>query len=343
MPTCPTLPRRETTMSLSPPTHTRALWNVAPGRVELRTEELATELPGNVLVETLYSGISRGTEALVFDGRVPRSEWQRMRAPRQQGEFPFPVKYGYANVGRVIGGSAARQGELVFSLTPHQERFWIPEHAVHTLPTQVPALRATLAANMETALNAIWDAGPLPGDRVSIVGGGVLGCLLASLLGRYPAMDVEVIDVLAERSLAVTALGARFRSPETATLGRDLVFHTSASSQGLSSALTLCRFAAKIVELSWYGDKPVELQLGGAFHSQRLQLIASQVGTVSPNKPGYSHAERLRLALRLLDDARLDTLFDAPIPFEECPTRLGSVFSGAPSASKPAQVIRYAS
>lgn len=294
------------------------------------------------MVQALFSGVSRGTESLVYSGRVPESEFVRMRAPHQRGEFPGPVKYGYANVGQVIAGPAEWLGRRVFSLFPHQDRFVLPERHVHPIPSSVPAQRAVLTANLETALNAIWDARPVPGDRVSIVGGGVLGCLLAALLSRYPALDVELVDVLVERRDTAQGLGVSFALPEAARTDRDLVFHTSSHESGLARALELCGFQARVVELSWYGSQSVQVPLGRAFHSQRLQLIGSQVGHVSPNKPGWSHHQRLELALQLLDDPRLDALLGAPIPFGELPARLPAVLGpSAPSGAPPGHCVSY--
>jgi 2-desacetyl-2-hydroxyethyl bacteriochlorophyllide A dehydrogenase len=330
----------------SPPTAmtaaiARALWTIAPDVVELRDEEVAAPKSGEVLIETLFSGISRGTEGLILRGAVPESEWARMRAPFQCGEFPGPVKYGYSNVGRVVAGEGHAPGTLVFTLFPHQSRFVVDAKSAHPISESVPAERAVLAANMETALNAVWDAAPLPGDRVTIVGAGVLGCLVLSLLSRYPAIDIEVVDVLAERTSVITALGGRAVTPKNATTGRDLLIHTSASAQGLETALGLCCAQGTVLELSWYGSTPVTLALGAAFHSQRLALVASQVGTVSPNKPGWTHADRLRLALRLLDDPRLDALLAPAVPFEDLPTRFAELVSPEATSSAPGLLVRY--
>jgi threonine dehydrogenase-like Zn-dependent dehydrogenase len=325
------------------PDTTRALWCTAPGKAELRAEAMPVPGPGQVLVQTLYSGISRGTESLVLRGLVPPSEFERMRAPFQAGQFPGPLKYGYSNVGRVVIGPQGLLGQCVFSLFPHQEHFAIDAQAAHPLPSAVPPRRAVLAANLETALNAIWDAAPLPGDRVTVVGAGVVGCLLLALLSRYPAIELEAVDVLDKRAPLVHALGAKFALPHSAQGERDIVFHASAQSAGLNRALELCRFEGKVIELSWYGTTPVSLALGGAFHSQRLQLICSQVGRVSPNKPGWSYTQRLELALQLLSDERLDALLGPDIEFNELPEYCEALVSGSASeAVAPGLCVRYA-
>ncbi len=319
----------------------RALWFVSPRRAELREEEVPDNPPeGQVLVRTLHSGISRGTECLVFSGEVPASEWQRMRAPFQEGEFPFPVKYGYANVGEVVAGPCERMGERVFCLFPHQELFVIDGAAARTIPDAVPSRRAVLGANMETALNGIWDAAPLLGDRITVVGAGVLGCLLTALLSQIPGVDVQLVDVLSEREALARPLGATFALPGDAIPERDIVFHTSASAAGLGRSVELCRAEGKVMELSWYGNRVVPLDLGGAFHSRRLRLLSSQVGHVSPNKSGWTHAQRMQLALQLLDDARLDALFEESTPFELAARALPKLLA-APSSGPPALSFAY--
>ena len=143
----------------------KALWYVGPGRAELREETIAAPKPGEVQVRSLFGAVSRGTERLIHAGRVPASEYDRMRGPLMAGTFPFPVKYGYATVGRVEAGSAELRSRIVFSLHPHQSLFTLPAEAVFPVPEHVPPRRAVLAANMETALNAVWDGAPAPDDR----------------------------------------------------------------------------------------------------------------------------------------------------------------------------------
>ena len=298
----------------------RAFWVTAPGHGEIRAEVLATPAAGDVVVQTLYSGVSRGTEALVFAGRVPPSEWRRMRAPFQAGEFPAPVKYGYACVGRVVDGPDGLTGRTVFVLHPHQTRFVVPADAVHVLPNAVPPARAVLAANMETALNGVWDGRPHVGDRISVVGAGTVGCLTAWLVSRIPGSDVELVDVNAARAAAAHALGVRFAEPASAARDADLVIHASGSPQGLELALTLAGDEATIVELSWYGDQMVPLPLGGAFHARRLTIASSQVGRVaSSQRSRWDHRRRMQLALALLADPALDALITGESEFDALP------------------------
>ncbi|KEZ79036.1 zinc-dependent alcohol dehydrogenase [Salinisphaera hydrothermalis] len=298
----------------------RALWLVPPRHAELRTEFLATPGSDELRIRTCFSAISRGTETLVYDGAVPESEYQRMRAPFQAGELPGPVKHGYANVGVVEAGPAAWRGRYVFCLYPHQTHYVAPVDAVISVPVNVPPARAVLAANMETAVNALWDAGPRIGDRVSVVGAGVIGSLVAGLCARLPGVEVELVDIDSERARIATALGAVFAAPDRAQRGRDLVFHASASAAGLNTALDLAGTEAEVIELSWFGSHPTTVALGGAFHSQRLTLRASQVGTVSPARAArWDHGRRLALALELCADPRFDVLFAVDAAFDDLP------------------------
>ena len=308
------------------PLDARAFWVVAPGQGEIRHETVATPSDGDVLVRTRFSGVSRGTESLVFTGHVPTSEYQRMRAPFQQGDFPAPVKYGYASVGQVEAGPDGLVGRLVFALYPHQTRYVVPAMAVHVVPDGVPAHRAVLSANMETALNGVWDAGILPGDRVAVVGGGAVGCLAAWLAGRIPGCEVALIDLNEEREAVARALGVGFAMPSTATGGADIVLHTSGTGAGLATALALAGDEATVVDLSWYGDQMVTVPLGGAFHSQRLTIKSSQVGRVAlPQRQRWTFARRLSLAMSLLADDALDVLLTGQSVFGDLPSAMATL------------------
>lgn len=320
---------------------TRALWTVARGRAELRPETPRPPGEGEVLIRTLFSGLSRGTERLVFEGAVPAREYGRMRAPLMAGDFPFPVKYGYAAVGVVEAGEAAWLGRTVFALAPHQERQTVPLALASEVPAEVPARRAALAANMETALNAVWDAGAGPGDAITVVGAGVVGLLIARLCARLPGARVQVVDVTEARAGAAAALGCRFHAPDEAAGGtEDIVFHVSSAPAGLAEALRLGGFEARIVEVSWYGDRLVPAPLGDAFHSQRLTLTSSQVGAVATSRrPRWDCARRRETALRLLADPALDALITGEVAFADLPAALPRLL--APDAPGLQTIVRY--
>src|SRR5436190_612645 len=298
----------------------RAYWIATPGSGEIRTEPLADPSGDGVLVHALYSGISRGTEALVFHGRVPPSEFRRMRAPFQAGEFPAPVKYGYASVGRVERGPSDLAGRRVFVLHPHQTRYVVPARAAYVLPDAVPAERAVLAANLETAVNALWDARPHVGDRIAVVGAGTVGCLVAWLAGRIAGCDVELVDTNGDRASTARALGVRFALPDRASADADVVVHASGSPPGLEVALGLAGFESTVVELSWYGDRSVAAPLGAAFHARRLTLKSSQVGHIAATQRArWDTRRRMSLALALLEDPVLDALVTGESEFEALP------------------------
>jgi NADPH:quinone reductase-like Zn-dependent oxidoreductase len=303
-----------------------ALWTIGPGQAELRPAEPGPPGAGEAQARALVSGISRGTESLVFHGLVPPSERERMRCPLQEGQFPYPVKYGYAMVAVVEAGPPDLIGRRAFSLHPHQSLFNAPAQMLVPVPEAVTTERAALAPQMETALNAVWDADLRPGERVAVVGGGVIGLLTAYLAAR--TAEVVLIDVNPARRTVAERLGLRFALPGEAEGGRRTVFHASATSAGLNLALQLCAFEGQVIELSWFGDKPVAVDLGGAFHSQRLTLRASQVGSVAPShRADWSHRRRLEEALSLCADPRLDALVAAETPFADLPARLGAILS----------------
>ena len=304
-------------------------WLCEPGIGEIRPVTLPDAGPDDVLVRTLRTGVSRGTETLVFRGGVPPSQYAAMRAPFQEGDFPGPVKYGYLNVGVVEQGPAALLGRNVFCLYPHQTAYVVPARSVVVVPDDVPPARAVLAGTVETAVNAMWDAAPLLGDRVAVVGAGMVGCCVARLLARFPGVRVTLVDVDPSRAEIAAALGVDFALPSDAISGRDLVLHSSATSAGLQLALDLLATEGKVIELSWYGDADVTLSLGGAFHSGRLAIRASQVGMVSPARRGRrSMTDRLALALDLLRDPAFDVLITGESSFRELPEVMARLADG---------------
>ncbi|MEV7892103.1 dehydrogenase [Streptomyces sp. NPDC002817] len=306
-----------------------AFWLNSPGAGEIREVTLPAPSEGEVLVRALYSGVSRGTETLVFRGGVPESQHAAMRAPFQEGDFPAPVKYGYLSVGEVEEGPADLVGRTVFCLYPHQTRYVVPVTAVTRVPENVPPERAILAGTVETAVNAAWDAVPLVGDRIAVVGGGMIGCSVAALLARFPGVRIQLVDADPARATVAKALGVDFALPRDALGECDLVVHASATEQGLARSLELLTPEGTVLELSWYGDRKVSLPLGEAFHSRRLVIRSSQVGTVSPaRRSSRTYADRLALALELLADPALDALVTGESAFEELPQVMPRLTSG---------------
>ena len=304
----------------------RAFWIAEAGRGEIRSAPLPAASPDDVVVRALYSGISRGTEALVFQGRVPPGEFARMRAPFQEGEFPAPVKYGYASVGAIERGPGDLKGRHVFVLYPHQTRYVVSAAAVHVLPASVPPARAVLAANLETAINGVWDARIQPGDRVVVIGGGTVGCLAAWLAGKIPGCDVQLVDVNPKRADVASALGVGFSGPVSVRGEADVVIHSSGSPDGLATALLVAGFEATIVELSWYGDRVVPISLGSSFHAQRLTLKSSQVGHVATSQRArWDTRRRMAFALALLSHDELDVLITGESAFDDLPSVMAAL------------------
>ena len=322
----------------------RALWFESPGRAAIRPTPLPPLGAGQARVRTLFSGISRGTERLVFTGKAPPSEHARMRCPMQEGEFSFPIKYGYCAVGITEEGPAELVGRNVFALHPHQTGFVADAAMLRALPEGLPPRRAILSANMETALNALWDSGAGPGDRIVIVGAGIVGMLTAWLASRLPGADVTLVDVEPARGAIAGKIGVHFQTVEAfagqGCVEADVVFHASASAGGLALAIASAGTEARVIEMSWYGEGAVAAPLGGAFHSKRLQLISTQVGQVSPSRrPRWDYARRMGKAMELLKDERLDALIDVEVAFDDLPARAGDIF--APGAKGLGIVVKY--
>jgi NADPH:quinone reductase-like Zn-dependent oxidoreductase len=318
-----------------------ALWYVGPGRSEIGEEPASEPGAREVRVRALHGALSRGTERLVFAGKVPASEFERMRAPFMGGTFPFPVKYGYAVVGQVEAGPQALRDRIVFALHPHQSVFTIPADAAIPVPAGVPARRAVLAANMETALNAVWDAAPGPADRIAVVGAGVVGSLIAFLCGKLAGAQVVLVDIAGSRAELAKRLGVDFALPDATPGDCDRVFHASGTAAGLATALRIAGEEAAVIELSWYGTGEVSIPLGEAFHSRRLRLVSSQVGRVAPShRTRWSPRRRLAAALNLLADPALDALLAPAVRFTDLPARLPAIF--APESGILCQLIDYA-
>jgi NADPH:quinone reductase-like Zn-dependent oxidoreductase len=300
----------------------QALWCTAPNRAEIRPAEMGR----GVAIETLYSGISRGTERLVSRGEVPVSEHQRMRGAGMEGIFPFPVKYGYCNVGRVIEGPL--EGRCVFALFPHQTLYRLPHASLTLLPEALPPERAILGANMETALNILWDSGAGAGDKIAVIGAGVVGALVAKLAAAMPGAEVTLVDTNSARRELASALDLESAAPRDSPRDCDVVIHSSASEAGLELALSIAGQGATIVEASWFGDRSVNVTLGGPFHSRRLRLISSQVGDLPADRlPRWTYNRRMAKALDLLCDPVLNVLISGESFFYDLPNSYADILA----------------
>lgn len=317
-----------------------AYWTINPRQGALRRKELPEPGAGDVLVRTLASGVSRGTELLVHRHEVPETVRDLMRAPFQAGELPGEVKYGYLNVGVVERGPAALLGRRVFCLHPHQDRYVVPASAVVPVPDAVPTHRAVLAGTVETAINALWDAAPRYADRVAVVGGGMVGLTVALLLRRFPLGRLELVDTDAARAAVADAVGVRLVTPPAASGDCDLVFHASATEAGLATALDLLGTEGDLIELSWFGDAAPHVPLGLAFHAKRPTMRASQVARVAPSRAARrSASDRLALALAALADDVFDHLLAPPVTFADLPATLDALDAGV--GTPLCQVVTY--
>lgn len=307
----------------------RAYWTLRPGVGTIDDVPLRRPGPGEALVRTLHTGISRGSESLVHRGAVPPEIAAAMRAPFQVGELPGPVVYGYLSVGVVEQGPLDWVGRRVFALAPHQDWYVVPVTALALVPDDVPSPRAVLAGTVETAVNAVWDAGPRWGDRVAVVGAGMVGACVAALLRDFPLQELVLVDTDPGRANLAQALGVHLVTPDQLPTGLDLVVHCSATETGLRSGLAALGQEGTLVEVSWYGAGEVSVPLGAAFHSRRLTIRSSQVGSVSPSRsPRRSTAERLRLALAELSDPFYDSLLTGRCSFAELPETIEAIARG---------------
>ncbi|GAA3633535.1 zinc-dependent alcohol dehydrogenase [Microlunatus ginsengisoli] len=316
-----------------------AYWTVGPGRGELRTEPARAAGPGEVTVRTLVSGISRGTELLVHANAVPAEVADVMRAPFQVGNFPAPVKYGYLSVGVVEAGPDELRGRRVFCLHPHQDRYVVPVSAVTPVPDDVPTERAVLAGTVETAINALWDGAPRIGDKIAVIGAGMIGGALARVLSSFPLDRLQLVDVNPARATLAADSVIDFVPPDRALGDCDLVFHCSASESGLATGLSLLGFEGELIELSWFGERAPAAPLGGAFHARRLTVRASQVGAVAPaRRARRSTADRLALALGQLRDPAYDRFLTGASDFAELPATMVALSDDRDALC---QLIRY--
>jgi 2-desacetyl-2-hydroxyethyl bacteriochlorophyllide A dehydrogenase len=295
----------------------RSLVFVSPQHVEIREEQLPSPLAGQVLVQTILSAISSGTEMLVYHGQVPAEMALDGNITSFQNLFQYPCKYGYSCVGRVIalgaGVPAEWAGKRVFSFHPHESHFLAGLEELILLPNSESIERSLFIPNMETAVNFLLDSQPLLGEQVAVFGLGVVGLLTVSVLAQLPLQMLAGVDRFEQRRLLALAAGAhRVYSPEDlasilpslaeGTTGFDLVFELSGSPSTLNQAIAVTGFSGRVVIGSWYGRKTANFELGGRFHRSRIQLLSSQVSTLTPGLAGrWTKSRRMTVALQQLD------------------------------------------
>lgn len=315
------------------------LWHLSRSKSSLLKEVLVTPLPHQLVIKSLYSLVSTGTEKLVACGQVPLAMHQLMRVPSMGGDFNFPVKYGYSLVGQVLS-EGAHAGQLVHFLHPHQDALIVDSANISLVPKGIPAKRAALASNIETALNAVWDSGVSVGDRVVVCGFGMIGGLVARLLSLMPAVEVVVLEKNPYRIAQANQMG--FPTNPSTLQNFDYSFHTSGSSAGLQACIEAVGMEGKIIELSWYGTKPVQLQLGADFHYHRKQIISSQVGHVPFAKSArWDYQRRKQVVWELLKNPVFDAHITDEIAFADSPSFFEALRGGTLLNEGLGWVIKY--
>jgi len=319
-------------------TNTTALWHLSEQESAIRSQSLPELKADKCRIESLFSLVSSGTESLVANGEVPTDLHDSMQVPYMEGDFSFPVKYGYSLVGKVVEGSHNLVGQQVHLLHPHQQHCVVNEADITIIPAGIPPQRAVLASNVETALNAIWDSRLSAGDRVLIIGMGLIGSLVARLASQFPATQVSVADTDPARLALAREQGFSQYEPSDAPF--DVAFHSSGSSAGLQTAIDAVGYEGKVIELSWYGTRSAEVKLGGSFHQQRKQIISSQVSQLpSHQQSRWDYRRRKQTVLNLLQDDGWDDFLTATVDFPEAPALFDKLRQG--DRSQLSWTIRY--
>ncbi len=306
----------------------------APGQVEIRREPLPAPAAGQLLVETVVSAISSGTEMLVYRGQFPKMEVDTTIAGLAR-EFAYPLAYGYAAVGRVkeLGKQVDRSwlGHLVFSFQPHTSHFLATPEAVFPVPEGFSPEAAAFLPNMETAVNLVQDGAPILGERVLVLGQGIIGLLTSALLQQFPLEMLVSADCYPCRRAAAGGLGVSacldpelpgFSSAARALLGAgaDLTYELSGNPLALNDAIALTRFSGRVVIGSWYGEKHTPLDLGSSFHRSRIRLVSSQVSSIAPELSGrWDKARRFEAAWSALRRIQPEKWITQRFPLEQAP------------------------
>jgi NADPH:quinone reductase-like Zn-dependent oxidoreductase len=296
----------------------KELWFNSPGKVGFKLVNVDDPKNDEVLVKAVCSLISSGTERLVSGGNIPAKIYDQMKVPYMQGDFSFPFTYGYSLVGEIFKGKKSLPGKYVHLLHPHKEIALVKMNDVYILPEGFNLQTATLASNMETAVNAVWDSGVSIGDKVIIVGFGIIGALIAGVLKSMKHIHISIHESNPERASIARKLG--FEVPgEIQNNYFDIAFNTSASEHGLQVCIDSVGFEGKVTELSWYGEGKVNINLGGDFHSMRKVIIASQVSSIPAQMTGrWDFSRRKKLVFEILKDDYYSLLPMLDLPFLQC-------------------------
>jgi len=317
----------------------KQLWFTSPGNVEIKEQDITGPNDNDVLVESIYSAISTGTELLIYRGQFPTDialDAAIDDLKSQPGSFP--MRYGYASVGTVVETGSNIDpsviGKTVFAFTPHASHFTIPFDQIMVLPEDIDPVDAVFLANMETAVNLVHDGNPLLGETVVVIGLGIVGLLTTHILSQFPLAELVVIEKIKSRQKLISNLdNCKFYSPtsddtietikqiQSSTskeLGADLVFELTGNPDALNLAVDLCGYNSQIVIGSWYGNKPSEINLGGKFHRNRIEIISSQVSTIAPELTGrWDKSRRLEFACKMIREISPNKFISKSIDFEQ--------------------------
>ncbi|MEM9671559.1 MAG: zinc-binding alcohol dehydrogenase [Bacteroidota bacterium] len=319
-------------------TDTTALWHLSERESSIRSQSLPPLKTDECLIESLFSLVSSGTETLVANGQVPAELQDSMQVPYMEGSFGFPLKYGYSLVGKVIEGSENLVDRYVHLLHPHQQHCVVKETDVTVIPEGIPPQRAVLASNLETALNAVWDSHLSAGDRVLVVGMGLIGSLVALLASQFPATQIRVAETDPTRQSLAREQGFSLYDPSDTPF--DVAFHSSGSSTGLQTAIDAVGYEGQVIELSWYGTRSAEVKLGGSFHQQRKQIISSQVSQLPAHRQArWDYRRRKQTVLDLLQDDGWDDFLTATVDFTDVPALFDQLRLG--DRSQLSWTLRY--
>ena len=290
---------------------TKSYWIDKKNKGYFKFGEISSINSNEIVVKTLFSGISYGTEKLVYSGKVPKSQRNLMKCPYQEGDFGNDIKYGYINVGKVVDGDKSYLGNNIFSLYPHQDFYKIPSNEALIIPNKIPLSRCLLIPNLETAINAVWDTLPSAGDRILVIGAGIVGLLTAYLINKIPGVNLFIVDKDPSKRKITKKLGINFLDAIPKKFDARFIYECTGDHRILNSLKNNITVNSTICVLSWYGDKKSDIALGENFFSKRAKLIMSQVSKISPARYDLNNQDRRKIALDILDASNdLDHLIE---------------------------------
>jgi threonine dehydrogenase-like Zn-dependent dehydrogenase len=309
---------------------THALWHISPDASAILEHDLPAGNDHMLLVKSLYSLVSMGTERIVASALMPSAVWNQMAVPYMEGTFSLPCKYGYSLTGKVLKGPAEYKGKTVHLMHPHQDRLWVNATSVFIVPDDIPATRAVLASQVETAVTAIWDSRISLGDSVLIAGFGLVGAMIALLTSPIPGVKIAVLEKNEFRKELARELcfDVIDKQDENGKIF-DVAIHTAGDEKALQFCIDHIGHESQVTEVSFYGKKSITLMLGETFHTQRKRIVVSQVAHIPSHKLNrWDLHRRKKLVFDMLKDKRFDMLVENRIPFEQAPLLFNQIRYG---------------